>query len=75
LVAVIFLGANIDAVETAWHYGIDAQNAQNYHADGVGLSFVWFGIPSAVSAFRRTGTTGQAWKNTIANDFDDREKN
>ena len=33
----IFLGANIDAVETARHYGISPDRAQNYHADSSGI--------------------------------------
>jgi uncharacterized protein YegL len=38
----IFLGANIDAVETAGRFGISADRAQNYHADseGVELNFL-----------------------------------
>ena len=71
----IFLGANIDAVETARGLGIDAQNAQNYHADGVGLHTGWFGIMGAVSTFRGTGQTGKAWKDIITKDFDERKKN
>ena len=37
----IFLGANIDAVQTAARFGIAADRAQNYHADseGVELNF------------------------------------
>ena len=33
----IFLGANIDAVETAQHFGISQNRAQNYHADSFGI--------------------------------------
>ena len=32
----LFLGANIDAVATASRYGIGADRAVNYHADGEG---------------------------------------
>ena len=32
----LFLGANIDAVETAGHFGIGADRAVNYHADSAG---------------------------------------
>ena len=37
----IFLGANIDAVETAGHFGISADRAQNFltDSDGVELNF------------------------------------
>ena len=70
----IFLGANIDAVETAGRFGIDAANAQNYHADGIGISAVWFGLPIAMSTYREMGRIGKSWKDIIANDFDNREK-
>jgi len=33
----IFLGANIDAVETAARFGISAGRAANYHADSEGI--------------------------------------
>ena len=46
----IFLGANIDAVETAANFGIDRQNAVDYRADGRGtlqeLSSVHFQPPT-----------------------------
>jgi len=70
----IFLGANIDAVETASRFGIDAANAQNYHADGVGLSSSYKGISEAVSMFCKVGLVGETWKDTIASDFESREK-
>ncbi len=34
-----FIGANIDAVETAARYGIDKDRAVNYNADGHGTHF------------------------------------
>ena len=70
----IFLGANIDAVQTARGFGIDAQNAQNYQADGVGVSTSYAAISEAVSMFRGIGRTGKAWKNTVTKDFDKHKK-
>ena len=70
----IFLGANIDAVETARRYGIDAQNAQNYHADVAGVSTSYAAISKAVSMFRRLGHIDKAWKDAVAKDFDKRKK-
>jgi uncharacterized protein YegL len=70
----IFLGANIDAVETARRYGIGAGNAQNYHADSAGLSSSYASISDALSMFRGTGAIGQAWKNIVAKDFKRRKK-
>ena len=37
----IFIGANIDAVETAARYGIGAERAVNYHADGKGTEMLF----------------------------------
>jgi uncharacterized protein YegL len=70
----IFLGANIDAVETARHFGINAANAQNYHADGMGLSTGYASISQAVSMFRGTGVVGGAWRDNLAKDFNNRKK-
>lgn len=36
----IFLGARIDAVETAGRFGISADRAQNYHADSGALNSI-----------------------------------
>ena len=70
----IFLGANIDAVQVAGHYGINPANAQNYHADGAGLSSSYAGITTAISTFRDAGVIGNAWKDGIVRDFDSRNK-
>ena len=32
----LFLGANIDAVETAKHFSVSEDRAANYHSDSVG---------------------------------------
>ena len=34
----LFIGANIDAVEPAKHFGIDADRALDYHADRKGTA-------------------------------------
>lgn len=46
----IFLGANIDAVETAGRFGIDADRAQNYHADSEGVELNFRVMSEAVAA-------------------------
>jgi len=48
----IFLGANIDAVETAGRFGISADRAQNYHADGEGVELNFRVMSEAVATFR-----------------------
>ena len=70
----IFLGANIDAVETAAQYGIDASRAQNYHGDRRGVAASYDAIGEAVSCFCQLGEIDDAWNAEIENDFISREK-
>jgi uncharacterized protein YegL len=51
----VFLGANIDAVETAACYGIDASRAADYHADGRGTRLNFTVMNEAVRSFRKVG--------------------
>ena len=48
----LFLGANIDAVETAGRFGIGADRAVNYHADRAGTQLNYEVLSEAVSAVR-----------------------
>ena len=48
----IFLGANIDAIETAGHFGIGADRAQSFHADKEGLALNFAVISESVAQFR-----------------------
>ncbi len=65
----IFLGANIDAVETAQHFGISQNRAQNYHADsfGIGLNFNVMG--EAITTYRQTNALPDDWKDEIERDY------
>ena len=51
----IFLGANIDAVETAAHFGIDADRAVDYVPDGAGTDLNFRMMSETVAAFRECG--------------------
>ena len=61
---ILFIGANIDAGETAKHFGIDADRAVDYHADRKGterrFSMIRFPRLFAICAlphrFRQIGT-------------------
>ena len=59
----LFLGANIDAVETAGHLGIAPDRAVNYHCDSEGTRLNYEVVGQAVAAVRcsapwtRTGRT------------------
>ena len=69
----IFLGANIDAVETAARYGISAQRSANYHNDSRGSKAVFYSVGRAVSSVRATGTADAAWSEAVDADFNERE--
>lgn len=51
----IFLGANIDAVETAAGYGIDAKYAADYKYDDVGTGLYYQVLSEAAKVFREMG--------------------
>lgn len=51
----LFLGANIDAVETAAHYGIPAENAVDYHADSDGTALNFRVVGEAMCCMRESG--------------------
>lgn len=50
----LFLGANIDAVEVAGNFGINASRAINYKCDAVGTALNYNVLASAVSAVRKS---------------------
>ena len=69
----LFLGANIDAVETAKHFGIGADRAVNYHSDREGTQLNYEVLSEAVSAVRCSVPLGTDWKKRIDEDFNSRK--
>ncbi|MEA4894003.1 MAG: vWA domain-containing protein [Oscillospiraceae bacterium] len=65
----IFLGANIDAVETAGRFGIAPDHAQNYHADSEGIELNFRVMSEAVASFRETSVMPTGWNTEIQNDY------
>ncbi len=65
----IFLGANIDAVETAGRFGISAERAQNYHADSAGVELNFRVMSEAVATFREGATVPEGWNDEIQKDY------
>jgi uncharacterized protein YegL len=51
----IFLGANIDAVQTAGHFGISPDRAVEYLADSEGTTLNFAAMDKAVRSFREEG--------------------
>ncbi|MDR3225773.1 MAG: hypothetical protein LBT52_05730 [Clostridiales Family XIII bacterium] len=65
----VFLGANIDAVETAGRLGISANRAQNYHPDGEGTKLHYGVMSDAVACYRKCGAMPEDWNVEIDEDY------
>lgn len=65
----IFLGANIDAVETAGRFGITADRAQNFHADSEGVELNFRVMSEAVAAYRKCEAMPEDWNQEIQKDY------
>ena len=70
----LFIGANIDSVETAKGFGIGADRAVNYHADGEGTAVVFNTVSEAVYNVRQSANIPVGWSEKIEKDFKSREK-
>lgn len=71
----LFLGANIDAVETARHFGIGADRAVNYHSDSAGTRLNYEVLNEAICAVRSSAPLDAGWKKRIDEDYEKRGKN
>ena len=65
----IFLGANIDAVETAGRFGIDADRAVDYVPDGEGTELNFRIMSETVATFRECGAVPTACLDEIRKDM------
>ena len=70
----LFIGANIDAVETASRYGIGADRAVNYNADGEGTHILYESVAKAVCNVRASAPLGADWSKDINADYQRRGK-
>ena len=70
----LFIGANIDAVETAKRYGIDRNRAVNYNADAQGTSVLYETVSKAVCNVRASKCMADDWSAEIDKDFKNRNK-
>ena len=64
----LFLGANIDAVETASRIGISAARTSNYMPDEDGVELCYAAVSDAVSAVQRRAPLSSAWKAVVERD-------
>lgn len=65
----LFLGANIDAIETAGRFGITPDRAQNYCADSEGTKINFRAVSAAAATFRQFGLMEEDWGGEIREDF------
>ena len=70
----LFLGANIDAVSTASHFGITADRAVDYHSDSQGTQLNYRVVGDAISYIRTKSTKLKSdWKIKIEEDYRSRK--
>ena len=71
----LFLGANMDAVGTAAHFGIAEDRAANFHSDHEGTALNYDVLAEAVCTMRvKAAPIGAEWKKRIEEDFKRRGK-
>ncbi len=71
----MFLGANIDAIETAGHYGIDAVHTSNFCQDEEGIELAFESVSEFVKSRTRAQKDSSAmWKNRVEADYNSRGK-
>lgn len=71
----LFIGANIDAVETAASFGIDKNRAVNYNADKEGTQVLYATLSAPISALRNNQEICDNWSGQIKEDYDKRKSN
>ena len=70
----IFLGANIDAVETAGRFGITADRAQDFLADSEGVELNFRVMSETVACYREKSEMPIDWNEEIKQDYHGRKK-
>lgn len=70
----LFLGANIDAVETARRFGISEDRAVNYHSDSEGTQLNYEVLSEAICSVRCSAPLSADWKKRIDEDYESRKK-
>ena len=74
---ILFVGANIDAVQEAGKLGIRADRAVNYRSDSIGTTVVLDALSSVVKDYKKTeGNMDKAWERAskvIDDDYQNRK--
>ncbi len=69
----LFLGANIDAVETARQYGLKDGHAVRYHNDREGIKLNYEVMSETIAQVRATKSVPEGWLKDIEKDYRERE--
>ena len=69
----LFLGANIDAVETAGRFGIGSDRAVRFHNDPRGIRLNYETVSRTVGRMRACAPIESNWKEEIEEDYRNRE--
>ncbi len=69
----LFIGANIDAVETAKSFGIREDRAVNYHADKAGTAVLYDCVAENVGKIRSNKRIQKDWCAKIVQDYEERK--
>ncbi len=71
----VFLGANIDAAETAESLGICRETAVDYHSDSEGSTMLYQTMSNAICGIRKGKklSSSEAWRAAIDEDFNSRK--
>lgn len=69
----LFIGANIDAVETAAGFGIDRNRAVNYNADSMGTQTLYETLSVPICAMRANAPISDDWGQRIEEDYNNRK--
>ena len=64
----LFLGANIDAIETARHFGISKDRAVTCRADSKGVALQYEAMSDAIDCVRACAPLSASWKKSIEED-------
>ena len=70
----LFIGANIDAVETAAQYGINPDRAVNYNADEKGTKILYATVSESICQMRANAPLQANWSEEINKDYQKRGK-
>ncbi len=70
----IFMGANMDAIDVANNFGIDANRAVNFHSDDQGTNLNYQAMNKVISDFRTNDCIEDDWKKEVDEDYIKRTK-